>query len=153
MDYELIDHQEWHTEEDFPQDLDAVCALTHMGMYFEWMAQTQLLHPAVIEQLGEKMTQLQQQQLNGRDILEHSLGRQLLLSFFNEFGRRFTEYYYTDDEEGYGQFMSDYYTTLRVDLLPSLYHVDNSRAAYDAVASQFDLAYLKWQASLKEHNS
>ena len=153
MDYEIIDHQDWHTEEDFPNDLQAVHALTHMGMYFQWMAQTQLLHPKVIEQLGNKLTQLQQGQLSGRDILEHSLGRQLLLSFFNDLGKRFSEYYYADEEEGYGQFMSDYYTALRVDLLPSLYHVPNTPESYDAVATQFDLAYIKWRESLKEEQS
>lgn len=150
MEFELIDHQDWHTEEDFPSELDPVHALTHMGMYFAWAAERQLLHPAVVEQLGGNLEKLQQQQITGRDIIDNYMGKQLLLSFFNDLGQRFTAFYYADDEEGYGQFLADYVQTLRTDLLPSFYHVDDSQEAYAAIASQFDLAYNRWISSLKE---
>ena len=153
MEFDIIDHQEWHTEEDFPADLTPVHALTHMGMYFEWAAHKKLLHPDVAEQLTKALAQLESREITGRDIVEQALGKQLLLSFFNDIGQRFTAYYYADDEDGYGQFLSDYVTTLRTDLLPSFYHVDNSQAAYDAIASQFDVAYARWSDSLREQLS
>ena len=150
MEFEIIDHEEWHTEEDFPADLTPVHALTHMGMYFEWAAHKQLLHPDLAAQLAPALEKLATRELTGRDIVEQALGKQLLLSFFNDLGQRFSAYYYADDEEGYGQFLSDYVTTLRTDLLPSFYHVDNSQAAYNAIASQFDIAYARWSDSLRD---
>ena len=150
MEFEIIDHEEWHTEEDFPADLSPVHALTHMGMYFEWAAHKQLLHPDVAAQLAPALEKLATRELTGRDIVEQALGKQLLLSFFNELGQRFSAYYYADDDEGYGQFLSDYANTSRTDLLPSFYHVDNSQAAYDSIASHSHLAYARWSDSLRD---
>lgn len=150
MEFDIIDHQDWHTEEDFPTDLEPTHALTHMGMYLEWASQRQLLHPDVAQQLSDAIAQLPARTITGRDIVEQALGKQLLLSFFNEHGQRFTAFYYADDDEGYGQFLSDYVNTLRTDLLPSFYHVDNSQEAYEAIASQFDVAYARWEDSLRE---
>ena len=99
--------------------------------------------------LAPALKKLDNREVTGRDIVEQALGKQLLLSFFNDVGQRFTAYYYADDDEGYGQFLSDYVTTLRTDLLPSFYHVDHSQAAYDAIASQFDIAYARWSDSLR----
>lgn len=149
MEFDIIDHHEWHTEEDFPTDLSSVHALTHMGMYFAWAAERQLLHPAVVEQLGVHLSQLQNGQTTGRDLIEQYMGKQLLLSFFNELGQRFTAFYYADEDEGYGQFLADYVQTLRTDLLPSFYHVSNTPEAYAAIASQFDVAYARWSDSLQ----
>ena len=100
--------------------------------------------------MAPALEKLATRELTGRDIVEQALGKQLLLSFFNELGQRFSAYYYADDDEGYGQFLSDYVNTLRTDLLPSFYHVDNSQAAYDAIASQFDIAYARWSDSLRD---
>ncbi len=62
----------------------------------------------------------------------------LMRDDFNEFGQRFTAFYYDDEEDGYGNFMADYVTTMNTPALGSFYHVaDNTRKPHQALKPCF----------------
>ncbi|MGN6901442.1 cell surface protein, partial [Neisseria sp. P0017.S010] len=61
----------------------------------------------------------------------------------------FTEFYYTDEEDGYGAFMEDYVLALDTPSLGGFYHVKNTPETFAKLTPVFQTAFEKWKSSLK----
>ena len=105
--------------EDQPSLSDVQAAL-HMGYYYAW-AVSQNLHSAAAE----------------------------ALPLFNELGNHFTQYYYADDDEGYGHFMDDYFIALGLQTEAEFYRQTWQPAHQKQLNAVFQAAFDKWKSSLK----
>ena len=128
----MYDHISFHTE-DQPSLSDVQAAL-HMGYYYAW-AVSQNLHSAAAEALP-LFGALRQGEISGAEFVVRQLNGGIDETCFNELGNRFTQYYYADDDEGYGHFMEFYRQTWQ----PA--HQEQLNAVFQA-------AFDKWKSSLK----
>ncbi|WP_066569900.1 hypothetical protein [Snodgrassella sp. CFCC 13594] len=145
----LLDHVVFHTEEDYPADLSMAHAATHMGYYWSWAARRDLVNQQWDEVANDDMAALKLGQMSGAQFVLENMGGGLEDTDFNEEGRRFSLFYYDDEDEGYGRFMEDYVGTLNTPALTSFYHVlvnDENQALLDGV---FDAALAQWRRSLR----
>lgn len=145
----VLDHVGFHTEEDYPTDLSAAAAATHMGYYWSWIVRRNLHNTQWNEVAYDDMLALQTGQMSGAEFVLNHMGGGLEDIDFNPEGYRFSLYYYDDDEEGYGRFMEDYMTALNTTRLNSFYHVAVSAENQLLLDGVFDAALLQWRQSLK----
>lgn len=142
----IIDCAQWHYEDDFPHNLPQSQASTHIGMFLSWIIINHLESDVLKEHLADELVKVRSRQQTGRDFLLNHVEGQFLSDDLNALGLAFTQAYYQDEaQEGYGQYMVDYYMALNVVKLPSLYHVLDSWHQYDLVAKHIDAAYASWQ--------
>ncbi|MBP6563882.1 MAG: hypothetical protein KA214_10445 [Neisseriaceae bacterium] len=147
----IIDCAQWHYEDDFPPKLPQSQASTHIGLFLCWIIMNHLESELLAEHLVDDLAQVRARTMTGRDFLLNLAEGQLLSDDLSPVGLAFTQAYYQDEaQEGYGQYMVDYYLALNVMKLPSLYHVLDSWHQYDLVAKHIDVAYAAWQAAQTE---
>ena len=147
----MYDHIQFHTEEDYPADLSAEHAATHIGMYFQWAASQGLINPVWqnAPETAADFTAMLAGRFSGAQFVLKHLDGALITDDFTELGRRFSDFYYDDEEEGYGAFMQDYMTTLNTPQLDSFYHVEDTPENFAKLAPVFQTAFDRWQHSLK----
>ena len=129
----MYDHISFHLD-DFPKNLPQQNALHHMGFYYAW-AVSQNLHSLEAVQLPQ--------------FIENQLNSGLDETCFNELGNRFTQYYYADDDEGYGFFLADYFVALGIENVSNFYHTENTLSNQTKLNHVFQLAFNTWKGSLK----
>ena len=78
------------------------------------------------------------------------MGAELTDEDFNELGNWFSQFYYHDEEDGYGLFMEDYFVALEIDDAAHFYHVADHADNQAKLNPVFQAAFEKWLASLKE---
>lgn len=144
----MIDHIDWHTEEDYPSELPKENALNHMGFFWAWAVNRDLAHPQIATEMAHHLLAIKNRQMTGKTCVQDYLGQQLQLNFFNPLGERFAAFYYEDEEEGYGDFIHDYVNTLGINDAPSLYHTEDSWENYDKLAPVFNHAFDAWYQTL-----
>ncbi|WP_363093120.1 hypothetical protein [Neisseria dumasiana] len=118
-----------------------------MGYYYKW-AVSQNLHSPEAEALP-RFTELQNGILSGAEFVLTQLGGGIDTTCFNDLGNRFTQYYYHDEEEGYGNFMIDYFLALGIETEEHFYHTQNTRENQQILNRVFQTAFEEWQDSLK----
>ncbi|WP_037586769.1 hypothetical protein [Stenoxybacter acetivorans] len=143
----VLDHIAFHTEEDFPSDLSAEHAATHMGYYWSWAVRRALVNDAWFDAEAADMDALMRGESGARFVLTHMAGG-LEDTDFNKEGRLFVLFYYDDDDEGYGRFMEDYVNTLNTPALPSFYHVADTPENQALLDGVFDGALMQWRSSM-----
>ncbi|MCP2040089.1 hypothetical protein L1281_000669 [Neisseria sp. HSC-16F19] len=141
------DHISFHTDEDWPAGLPESHAAHHMGFYYSW-AVGQGLYSEAAARLPD-FERLAAGTLSGAQFVLTRLNGGLDETCFNDAGRRFTAFYYADEDEGYGRFMEDYVNTLNTPALGSFYHTEDSAANQALLNLVFDAAWAQWQASLR----
>ena len=141
----MYDHISFHTE-DQPSLSDVQAAL-HMGYYYAW-AVSQNLHSAAAEALPLFGT-LRQGEISGAEFVVRQLNGGIDETCFNELGNRFTQYYYADDDEGYGHFMDDYFVTLGLQTEAEFYRQTWQPTHQEQLNAVFQAAFDKWKSSLK----
>jgi len=147
----IIDCAQWHYEEDFPHNLPQSQASTHIGIFLSWIIMNHLESDVLIEHFADDLAKVRAREMTGRDFLLNNIDGQFLSDDLNPLGLAFTQSYYQDDaQEGYGQYMVDYYQVLNVMKLPTLYHVLDGWHQYDLVAQHIDTAYQTWQKTTAE---
>ena len=142
------DHIAFHYDNQFPTHLPQHHAIHHMGFYFAW-AVSQNLHNSEWES-HKDFTKLQQQEMSGSEFMWENMGAELTDEDFNELGNRFSQFYYHDDDEGYGLFMEDYFIALNIENADYFYHIDDNINNQIKLNKVFQVAFEKWLASLKE---
>ncbi|MDF7675833.1 cell surface protein [Neisseriaceae bacterium ESL0693] len=145
----VLDHVVFHTEEDYPADLSVASAATHMGYYWSWIVRRDLHNSQWNEVAPDDIQAVQSGLMSGAEFILNHMGGGLEDTDFNPEGRRFSLYYYDDEEEGYGRFMEDYVQALNTTLLDSFYHVTVSAENQLLLDGVFDAALLQWRQSLK----
>ncbi|WP_416191363.1 cell surface protein [Neisseria sp. CCUG12390] len=147
----MYDHIQFHTEEDYPADLPPDNAATHMGMYFQWAAAQGLVNPVwqTAPETADDFAAMLEGRFSGAQFVLKHLGGALTPDDFTQEGQHFAEFYYDDEEDGYGAFMEDYVTALNTPQLASFYHVADTPENYALLAPVFQTAFVRWQHSLK----
>lgn len=145
----IFDNIVFHTEEDYPPALPLANAATHMGYYWSWAVRRGLYNPQWDEAAEEDMAALKAQVMSGAEFVLNNMAGCLEDSDFNDEGRRFSLYYYEDEDEGYGRFMEDYVQTLNTPALQSFYHVEINDENQSLLDGVFDSALIQWRQSLK----
>ena len=92
---------------------------------------------------------LRQGEISGAEFVVRQLNGGIDETCFNELGNRFTQYYYADDDEGYGHFMDDYFVTLGLQTEAEFYRQTWQPAHQEQLNAVFQAAFDKWKSSLK----
>ncbi|QEY24090.1 DUF7832 domain-containing protein [Neisseria animalis] len=147
----MYDHILFHTEEDYPAGLPEENAATHIGMYFQWAASQGLVNPVwqSAPETAADFAAMQQGSFSGAQFVLKHMGGAITPDDFTDVGQWFTEFYYDDEEDGYGAFMEDYVAALDTPSLGSIYHVADTPENFAALAPVFQTAFNRWAASLK----
>lgn len=136
----MYDHIEFH------HGVPPEAALVHMAYYYTW-AVGRGLHSPAASALPE-FAAWRAGALSGSLFILNAFGGGLDEGCFNSTGRRFTEYYYADEEEGYGHFMRDYFLALGLQTADDFYrcaYCPQQQALLDTV---FQTAFDNWSATL-----
>ncbi|ASK27626.1 DUF7832 domain-containing protein [Neisseria chenwenguii] len=147
----MYDYIQFHTDENYPENLPPENAATHMGMYWQWAALQGLANPVwqTAPETAADFAAMQAGRMSGAQFLLKHMGGALTPEDFTEWGQRFTEFYYDDEEDGYGAFMEDYVKTLNTPALGGFYCAADTPETYAALAPVFQTAYLNWKRTLK----
>lgn len=132
------DDTEWHIEDDFPDDLDARAAHTHIGMFLAWAVERNLESELLRATSGPQLDQLRTGVLKGSDVLARCCDSMLTNYQFSDLGNAFAQDYY---EEHY----LDDYVDLSDDSLPSIYHEPDTVEKYVQVRDLLDARFSKWK--------
>ncbi|ULJ68813.1 hypothetical protein MIS45_08500 [Wielerella bovis] len=140
------DHISFH-EDHYPADLPAENALHHMGFYYAW-AVSQNLYSAAAATLPQ-FADLQTGTISGAEFVQNQLNGGIDDTCFNELGNLFTQYYYADEEDGYGNFLADYFVALGLERDDDFYRVANTPDNQTKLNAVFQAAFDTWKGSLK----
>jgi hypothetical protein len=141
-----IDRADWHSDGDFPAELPPENGGTHIGLFLAWIIHNNLqgeLH----EESREELEAVRARRMTGREFLFHSCDGKFWEDDLNVEGNEFAAAYYTGENgQGSGEYISDY-EELLTSGLPSMYHVEDTWANYDIIASVIDRRYANWRAT------
>lgn len=143
----MYDHISFHTEENYPANLPETNAAHHIGYYYAW-AVSQDLHSPEAENLPQ-FEALQRGTISGAEFVLNQLKGGIDETCFNDLGNRFTQYYYNDDEEGYGNFLTDYFLALGIEDENGFYHTENTPSIQQRLNPVFQTAFEEWLDSMK----
>lgn len=141
----MYDHISFHTQEH--PDLTPEAAVQHMGYYYAW-AVSQNLYSTAAAALPQ-FNDLQHGRLSGSRFILQYLNGGLDQHCFNDLGNRFCRFYYEDEEEGYGRFIEDYFTTLGLTSQDDFYRVPDTPENQTKLNTAFQAAFEQWASSLK----
>ncbi|MCG6504092.1 hypothetical protein OP500_03260 [Kingella sp. SNUBH-2017] len=142
------DHISFHIDENYPPELPHGNALHHMAHYYAW-AVSQNLHSAAAAALPG-FAQMQRGETPAAQFVERQLAQGLDDTCFNDLGRRFTAFYYADEDEGYGRFIEDYFAALGLESEADFYRTEGSPAEAAKLFPRFQAAFERWYGSLKD---
>lgn len=142
------DHISFHLDEDYPADLPEHNAAHHIGYYYAW-AVSQNLHSAAAAALPG-FAELQSGRLSGAEFVLQHLNGGIDTGCFNDLGNRFSQYYYADEEDGYGHFIADYFLALGIEDQSGFYRTENRPELQTRLNSAFQAAFDIWYAGLAD---
>lgn len=140
------DHISFHLD-NYPAEFAPQQAAHHIGYYYAW-AVSQNLHSKAAESLPT-FDLLKNGYISGTTFVLSELGGGIDETCFNEIGNRFTQYYYEDEEEGYGHFINDYFMALNLDSESGFYRTEDTPENQAKLNAVFQAAFEKWAASLR----
>lgn len=141
----MYDHITFHS--DGTANLSNEQAIAHMVYYYTWAVE-QNLHSSAAAALPE-FAAWQQGSLSGSQFILQALNGGLDETCFNDWGNRFTRFYYDDEDEGYGRFMTDYFVALGLNDEMQFYQVGWLPENQQRLNVVFQATFEHWQASLK----
>lgn len=141
------DHISFHLDDDFPENLPPQHAIHHIGFYFAW-AVSQNLHSESAAALPQ-FDLLQKGLISGSVFVLNQLGCGIDETCFSDMGNRFTQFYYHDDDEGYGHFLTDYFNTLNLKDETEFYITQDTAENQKRLNQTFQAAFQTWQQSLQ----
>lgn len=141
----MYDHITFHTDEN--PTINDEAAIAHMVYYYTW-AVSQNLHSPAAAQLPEFQA-WQQGNLSGSQLILQGFRGGIDETCFNDLGNLFTQFYYDDEDEGYGRFMEDYFVALDIRDENEFYQIgwlpENQVRLHQVFQAAFDV----WRSSLK----
>jgi hypothetical protein len=140
MPYDRADHDYSTESEPLPKGHAAV----HIGMFLAWAAQNRLLNDFHEQRSAALVEQLRNRQITGRQFFEAACREQFAEKDLNVEGNAFAEHYYRNLDGERGAYFDDYKKTLTA-RLPSFWHVVDTWANYDQIASVISRRYEEWK--------
>lgn len=133
------DDIDWHLGGDFPEDLDAHAARTHIGLFLAW-AVTRGLESEILRSLyADTLEALRNGKLKGSDALAQCCDDKLTNEDLSDSGNSFAQAYY---EANY----LDDYVDLSDDNLASIYHELDTQDKSKQIFRLLDKRYYEWKA-------
>jgi hypothetical protein len=83
-----------YESEDFPEDLPPDAAFRHLGMYFGWAVDRELISDKVKKEFSDTIAKFKKRQLKPSDLFKSCCGEELTKEHFNDTGNAFTKTYY-----------------------------------------------------------
>lgn len=134
------DKAKWHSEGDFPQELDPDQGFVHTGMFVGWLIE----HSMISEDLLPEAARCCSGELTGTDV--YMLWDDVPVDgMLTEEGNTFARAYFDLGHRGY---MADYGEVLASGL-PSSCHVRDTRENYARIKTCIDERYADWQRSIR----
>ena len=134
-----IDRLDWHSGNDFPKDLPEINGGTHIGMYLNWIIDTDLIGELHIKESIDGIEKVKAKTITGRDFLIDYCDGKFWDEELNEIGQAFTKDYYSSDK-----YFDDYANILGSDV-ESIYHVENNTQNYELIKQTLDNRFEKWK--------
>ena len=135
-----IDRADWHSGNNFPQNLPEENAGTHIGMYLNWIIDSDLIGDSHLKESIEGISKVKTKVISGREFLFDYCDGKFWNEELNDVGIRFTEDYYSSD-----QYFGDYANIL-ANNLETVYHVENNWDNYAQLKKVLDKRFKKWNA-------
>jgi hypothetical protein len=139
------DRMDWHYGGDFPKGLPSEAGGTHIGMFLAWAITRGLEGDMHRTDSAAALEAVRNRTMTGRDFLMEQCDEKFWEDDLNAEGNAFAKFYYEGD--GPESYLADYEAVLG-GALPSLYHVDDSWANFDALAPVIDRRFAEWRRSL-----
>jgi hypothetical protein len=140
----VFDKADWHSEGKFPKELDEDQALVHTGMFLGWVVDAGLYSEDFADDFKSEIKKFKARKLTGPGIYASADGvfdEEML----NAEGLAFAKAYFDFDQ---GQYLKDYGKLLS-DILPSMYHVQDTWDNYDRLKPQIDKRFAAWKKKRK----
>jgi len=136
------DRADWHYGGDFPSDLPPEAGGTHIGMFLAWAITRGLESDFHREESPAALEAVRRREMTGREFLTVECDEKLWEEDLSDQGNEFAKAYY--ERDGDGGYLNDYEECLG-DTLPSLYHVADTWANFDRLATRLDERYEAWK--------
>lgn len=140
-----IDCIDWHTDGEFPEDLEYKNGGTHIGMFISWLIINDLVSDSMKEDFSDEIELVLTRQMTGLELLLIADGK-LSEDDISEDAFSFVDAYYNGNLDFPRSYKKDYETTL-VKNSPSFYHVADSWENYSLLESFIDQSYKIWVAN------
>jgi regulator of RNase E activity RraB len=137
-DESAYDNAEWHSEGDFPDDLEPENAATHIGMYLSWAFRRGFVGALHREVAAVAVREVEAGRMTGRAFLLQQCDGLLRAEDLDDEGNRFTKAYY--DAHYY-----DDYEACVGEGLASLYAVEDTAANQRKVDRLLDQRLAEWR--------
>lgn len=139
----MFDDADWHAGGEFPAELPASAAATHIGMFLAWCAAAGLVRD---EGLTDHLAALHARMLTPGAFALIAADGVLSADLLSEEGAAFAGAYYgLPEEEHEGASFDDDYVDVFLDDGETIYHVPDSWGSFDRVAPVLDLRYAQWR--------
>jgi len=134
-----IDRVDWHSGNNFPHGIPEENGGTHIGMYLNWIIDSDLIGECHSKESGEGISKVKSKVISGREFLFDYCDGKFWNEDLNSIGIRFTEDYYSTDK-----YFDDYANTL-ANNLETVYHVENNWDNYAQIRKVLDHRFKKWK--------
>lgn len=132
------DRADWHLDQDFPDDLPARAATTHIGMFLGWVVARGLESDAWRAEAAQEIARVREGTAQGSALLalaDDALSDDLLGAEAAAFARDYYAQQYLDD-----------YVDLSDDALPTIYHEPDTAAKQEQVSEILDARLAVWRS-------
>ncbi len=136
----VFDKADWHSDGEFPDDLDAYQAFVHTGLYLGWIIDTGLCSEEFLDDSVDEIGEFKARKMTGPGVYQ-SVDGVFMDEMLSPEGIEFTEAYFDFEK---GKYIPDY-EKLFLGELPTMYHVQDTWENYDLLKSQIDKRFAAWR--------
>ena len=141
-DVTVYDKAKWHFSGDYPENLPEENAYTHGGIFLGWIVNNDMAAPGFLEDFKAEISQFRRREITPGRLMQIADGA-LVDDMMDDAGNAFARAYFDFE---HGKYLEDYEDVLGRGL-PTLYHVEDSWANFDRMASRIDERFAQWHAS------
>jgi hypothetical protein len=135
----VFDKAKWHSDGEFPEDLDEDQAFVHTGLYLGWVIDNHLFSEEFADDMQNEIGQFKSRKLTGPEVYAACDGV-FIDDQLSEDGLAFTTEYFDFEN---GKFLKDYEKLFPG--LPSMYHVQDTWENYNKLKPVIDKRYAAWK--------
>lgn len=141
-DVSVYDKAKWHFSGDYPDDLPPENAYTHIGIFFGWIINNDLVAPEFLDDFEDDISRFRRREITAGRLMQIVDGA-LVDDMMNETGNAFARAYFGSWR---GRYLVDYDKLLGDDL-PTLYHVEDSWENFNRMATCINQRFAEWQVA------
>lgn len=138
----------WHCKGEYPIDLAPENGATHIGIYFTWCLDNNLLSSKIWEDHQKELEDIKKRKLTGSQFLLFHYRGILTSDLLNELGNAFTMQYYEEDGEfstSIANYFSDYSQSYHLGADQDLYYVLDTWENYFLIEDVLDHRFKQYQ--------